>query len=195
MDYWEYLAHSQTGGERAGHRYYARELVGSKGGKNVYRYFYTAEEYTAYKQQKGTPGHGTYAETGRSKDAFILPKGTTKARQRAESQARIADQKHQMNKDRIAGEKKAMDRARVKANIASQKKKMDRKRTEKLIQKAKREMDKKRIRKQKAAMTKKRIRKQKTAMDRARIKANVNAQKHQLDNIRQRPYYQPLVKR
>ena len=45
MDYWEYLAHGQKGTERDNHRYYARELVGNRGGKNVYRYFYSAEEY------------------------------------------------------------------------------------------------------------------------------------------------------
>lgn len=44
MDYWEYLAHGQKGAERDDHRYYARELVGNRGGKNVYRYFYSAEE-------------------------------------------------------------------------------------------------------------------------------------------------------
>ena len=47
MDYWEYLAHGQKGAERDDHRYYARELVGNRGGKNVYRYFYSAEEYAS----------------------------------------------------------------------------------------------------------------------------------------------------
>ena len=50
MDYWEYLAHGQKGAERDDHRYYARELVGNRGGKNVYRYFYSAEEYASYKK-------------------------------------------------------------------------------------------------------------------------------------------------
>lgn len=54
MDYWEYLVHSQQGTERDNHRYYARELVGNKGGKNVYRYFYTAEEYASYRRSKGS---------------------------------------------------------------------------------------------------------------------------------------------
>ena len=49
MDYWEYLAHSQKGAERENHRYYARELVGNKNGRAIYRYFYTAQEYAAYK--------------------------------------------------------------------------------------------------------------------------------------------------
>ncbi len=47
MDYWEYLAHGQKGAEWDNHRYYARELVGNRGGKNVYRYFYSAEEYAS----------------------------------------------------------------------------------------------------------------------------------------------------
>ncbi|MDU8688302.1 hypothetical protein [Faecalibacterium wellingii] len=54
MDYWEYLAHGQKGAERDGHRYYARELVGNRGGKNVYRYFYSAEEYASYRRSKGS---------------------------------------------------------------------------------------------------------------------------------------------
>lgn len=51
MDYWEYLA---QGAERDDHRYYARELVGNRGGKNVYRYFYSAEEYASYRRSKGS---------------------------------------------------------------------------------------------------------------------------------------------
>ncbi len=54
MDYWEYLAHGQKGSEADNHRYYARELVGSKGGQNVYRYFYSAEEYASYRRSKGS---------------------------------------------------------------------------------------------------------------------------------------------
>lgn len=54
MDYWEYLAHGQKGAERDDHRYYARELVGNRGGKNVYRYFYSAEEYASYRRSKGS---------------------------------------------------------------------------------------------------------------------------------------------
>ena len=82
MDYWEYLAHGQ-GSERRGHRYYARELIGNKNGKNVYRYFYTADEYSAYKQNKGTPGKGTYAETGTSRSAIVWPKNTSRKRKAA----------------------------------------------------------------------------------------------------------------
>lgn len=54
MDYWEYLAHGQKGAERDDHRYYARELVGNRGGKNIYRYFYSAEEYASYRRSKGS---------------------------------------------------------------------------------------------------------------------------------------------
>lgn len=56
MDYWEYIAHSQKGEERANHRYYAREQVGTtRLGFPKYRYFYDAREYGAYKtrQQQG----------------------------------------------------------------------------------------------------------------------------------------------
>lgn len=113
MDYWEYLAHSQEGSTRSGHRYYARELVGNKGGKNVYRYFYTAEEYSAYKNNKGTPGRGTYAETGTSRNATIWPKGTAKARARAEA------------KNHVEQEKNAMDRARANRSVRAEKVKMD----------------------------------------------------------------------
>lgn len=116
MDYWEYLAHGQKGAERDDHRYYARELVGNRGGKNIYRYFYTAEEYSAYKNSKGTPGRGTYAETGRSRDATIWPKGTAKAHERA---------RHQQS---VAGQKKVLDRARHKAGIENAKAKMDERR-------------------------------------------------------------------
>ena len=112
MDYWEYIAHSQ-GSERSGHRYYARELVGNKGGKNVYRYFYTAEEYAAYKNNKGTPGRGTYAENGTSRNATIWPKGTAKARARAEA------------RNHVEQEKNAMDRARANRNVRAEKVKMD----------------------------------------------------------------------
>lgn len=61
MDYWEYLAHSQDGSTRSGHRYYARELVGNKGGKNVYRYFYTAAEYDSYRRSGSN--HASAAKT------------------------------------------------------------------------------------------------------------------------------------
>lgn len=54
MDYWEYLAHGQKGAERDDHRYYARELVGNRGGKNVYHYFYSAEEYASYRRSKSS---------------------------------------------------------------------------------------------------------------------------------------------
>lgn len=69
MDYWEYLAHSQQGAEKENHRYYARELVGTKGGQNVYRYFYTAEEYGAYRR-----GKQSHAGTASSEKNSLLDK-------------------------------------------------------------------------------------------------------------------------
>ena len=47
-DWWEYLAHGLAGSEKDGHRYYMRIRTGSRNGKNVYRYFYTKDEYAAY---------------------------------------------------------------------------------------------------------------------------------------------------
>lgn len=47
-DYWTYLAHSQLGKERKGHKYYTRAPTGTKEGHNVYRYFYSKEDYAAY---------------------------------------------------------------------------------------------------------------------------------------------------
>ena len=112
MDYWEYLAHGQ-GSERRGHRYYARELIGNKNGKNVYRYFYTADEYSAYKQNKGTPGRGTYAETGTSRSAIVWPKNTSRKRKAAEARNSVEQQKN------------AMDRERARTSVRAAKIKMD----------------------------------------------------------------------
>lgn len=51
-DWWGYLAHSEVGGERKRHKYYARVLLGrNKLGFNQYRYFYDAREYGAYMQR------------------------------------------------------------------------------------------------------------------------------------------------
>lgn len=55
-DWWDYLAHSEVGGERKNHKYYARVVLGAdKHGNVQYRYFYDAREYGAYKtrMQKG----------------------------------------------------------------------------------------------------------------------------------------------
>lgn len=52
-DWWNYLAHSEVGGERKDHKYYARVVVGTdKRGLVQYRYFYDAREYGAYKTRK-----------------------------------------------------------------------------------------------------------------------------------------------
>lgn len=180
MDYWEYLAHSQQGSERDNHRYYARELVGSKGGQNVYRYFYTAEEYSAYKKSKGASGHGTYAETGKSRDATIWPKGTEKARTRAEHRASVADQK------------KTLDRARHKVSVENSKAKMDERRAHReSIAAQKKGMDNARSRAQHKAS----VAEQKKALDRARHKASVASQKQELDNARKRREHQQSVRR
>lgn len=180
MDYWEYLAHGQKGAERDSHRYYARELVGNRGGKNIYRYFYTAEEYSAYKNSKGTPGRGTYAETGRSRDATIWPKGTAKAHERA---------RHQQS---VAGQKKVLDRARHKAGIENAKAKMDERRAHReSVAAQKKGMDDARIR----AQHKQSVTDQKKALDRARHKASVAGQKQELDNARKRKEHQQSVRR
>lgn len=163
MDYWNYLAHSRQGAERDNHRYYARELVGNKGGKNQYRYFYTAEEYSAYKNNKGTPGQDTYAETGKSRDALILPKGTLKARRRAETRESIAKQKREMDIERRNKWKRSVDHERANESVRKQKAEMDAKRA--------------------------RRKRHQEAVER------VKAQKHVMDNIRQRPYYKPTYKR
>ena len=52
-DWWNYLAHgwfgnSRKGSEKKEHKYYARIQTGSKNGQNVYRYFYSKEDYAAY---------------------------------------------------------------------------------------------------------------------------------------------------
>lgn len=47
-DYWNYLEHGLKGKERKGHKYYARVQTGTKDGHNVYRYFYSKEDYAAY---------------------------------------------------------------------------------------------------------------------------------------------------
>ena len=43
------LFHSALGSQRKGHKYVARLLLGSKNGKNQYRYFYSMNEYNDYK--------------------------------------------------------------------------------------------------------------------------------------------------
>lgn len=52
-DWWGYLAHgwfgnSRKGSEKKDHKYYARIQTGSRNGQNVYRYFYSKEDYAAY---------------------------------------------------------------------------------------------------------------------------------------------------
>lgn len=52
-DWWDYLEHgwfgsSRKGSEKKEHRYYMRVQTGTKNGQNVYRYFYSKEDYAAY---------------------------------------------------------------------------------------------------------------------------------------------------
>lgn len=53
-DWWDYLEHGwfgkngQKGSEKKNHKYYARIPTGTKDGHNVYRYFYSKEDYAAY---------------------------------------------------------------------------------------------------------------------------------------------------
>ena len=48
-DWWDYIAHAQKAQEREGHKYVARVEVGTKNGHTLYRYFYSNEEYEAYR--------------------------------------------------------------------------------------------------------------------------------------------------
>ena len=57
-DWWNYMAHSEVGGERKNHKYYARVVVGTdKRGRVQYRYFYDAREYGKYmsRENSGDP--------------------------------------------------------------------------------------------------------------------------------------------
>lgn len=53
-DWWDYLEHGwfgkngQKGSEKKNHKYYTRVPTGTKDGHNVYRYFYSKEDYAAY---------------------------------------------------------------------------------------------------------------------------------------------------
>lgn len=67
-DWWDYLAHSEVGGERKNHKYYARIVLGTdKHGNVQYRYFYDAREYGAYKTRRqksgGTDSIGPFGGT------------------------------------------------------------------------------------------------------------------------------------
>lgn len=185
MDYWEYLAHGQ-GSERRGHRYYARELIGNKNGKNVYRYFYTADEYSAYKQNKGTPGRGTYAETGTSRSAIVWPKNTRRKRKAAEVRNSVEQQKS------------AMDREHAHTSVRAEKIKMDAKRYRK--QRRQEKNDARHELKRKMDVTRKRklaresVAAQKSAMDRDRARTSVRAEKVQMDAKRYRKQQRERMK-
>lgn len=51
-DWWDYLEHGflgfGKGSEKANHQYYMRIQTGTRNGKNVYRYFYSKDDYQAY---------------------------------------------------------------------------------------------------------------------------------------------------
>lgn len=73
-DWWNYLAHSEVGGERKGHKYYARVVAGTdRFGRVRYRYFYDAREYGAYKTRKqqaaNRPGKMSDEQTTETKKA------------------------------------------------------------------------------------------------------------------------------
>lgn len=72
-DWWDYLAHSQLGKEREGHKYYARVPDGTdRQGRIRYRYFYDAREYGAWKtrqqNKKSQTGHGPWEEKDTKKE-------------------------------------------------------------------------------------------------------------------------------
>lgn len=185
MDYWEYLAHGQ-GSERRGHRYYARELIGNKNGKNVYRYFYTADEYSAYKQNKGTPGRGTYAETGTSRSAIVWPKNTSRKRKAAEARNSVEQQKS------------AMDRERARTSVRAEKIKMDaeayRKQRRQEKNDARHELKRKMDVARKRKLARESVAAQKSAMDRDRARTSVRAEKVQMDAKRYRKQKRERIK-
>jgi len=185
MDYWEYLAHGQ-GSERRGHRYYARELIGNKNGKNVYRYFYTADEYSAYKQNKGTPGRGTYAETGTSRSAIVWPKNTSRKRKAAEARNSVEQQKS------------AMDRERTRTSVRAEKIKMDakayRKQRRQEKNDARHELKRKMDVARKRKLARESVAAQKSAMDRDRAHTSVLAEKVQMDAKRYRKQKRERIK-
>ena len=123
MDYWEYLAHGQKGAERDDHRYYARELVGNRGGKNVYRYFYSAEEYAAYKNGRSGEKKSIGAQKAEMDRRRARREGITAQKKDMDTARSRAE--HQQS---VAGQKKVLDRARRKASIASTKAKLDERR-------------------------------------------------------------------
>lgn len=68
-DWWNYLAHSQEGQERKGHKYYARVAVGrNKLGFTQYRYFYDAREYGAYMTRKNRAAQFTKTNGKKASD-------------------------------------------------------------------------------------------------------------------------------
>ncbi len=174
MDYWEYLAHSQQGAERENHRYYAREAVGNKNGRVVYRYFYTAQEYQAYKNSSG----GNKKSIGAQKAEMD--------RRRAHRES-VASQKKDMDNARtraqhkasVAEQKKTLDRARHKESVASQKDELDKARKRKEHQQS--------VRRQKVRMDAKRTR----AKRRAESKKGRDFVKRVMDNTRTRKGYSP----
>ncbi len=240
MDYWKYLAHSQQGAERNNHRYYAREIVGSKGGRNVYRYFYSAAEYDSYRRSKGD-----HSGTSKKEDNSLIGKARKSHRENRwqpdtlistgpytyESYKNSAGKKRETEYRDWHAEGKVRDRFNRDAKKANSKKaklleavyQADKKLSKTKVKVQKAGMDLKRnakkgaatvsnllkSRKKKSANTpaskvsnskrigeqhsadRKRAQKQKTAAKRAASKSSVSAQKRVMDNIRQRPYYQP----
>lgn len=158
MDYWDHLAHSSAGQERANHRYVARVPLGNRNGRTRFKYFYSMSEYAAYLRHRNKQGVA---------NENIRQQKT--AMDRARHQESVASQKHQL------------DRARHQQSIASQKAEMDRKRHQTSVRKQKIAMDAERFRTQQAADAQK---KQELATSRAAHQESIASQKHDMDRKR-----------
>lgn len=77
MDYWDFLAHSQKGQERKGHKYYARVQTGTnKLGFPQYRYFYDAREYGAWKTRSENTRYSPKAAPKKGTTFYVIGKGS-----------------------------------------------------------------------------------------------------------------------
>lgn len=127
MDYWEYIAHSQQGAERKDHRYYARVQTGTNNGRAVYRYFYTADEYSAYRNAANRNVEKQKNAAQREKTRTNIRAAKVKMDAERYRKQRFAENTEKRNKW-----KRSVDRERTRENIASQKAAMDRERNKRL---------------------------------------------------------------
>lgn len=208
MDYWEYLAHGQKGAERDDHRYYARELVGNRGGKNIYRYFYSAEEYASYRRSKGS-----HAGAAANEKESLLDKARKSHREnrwRPDMIISTGDSASVTYKN-SAGKKRHMDYMGTDATRKAERefnrksddnyeKNRDRMelvyKTDKALRRSKRiaeqhGMDRKRWDTANRAAQVKKDAKAYRKKRRTASKATRNGQKRIMDNVRERPYYSP----